>query len=192
MQLKLNKLHQDLVSEDIQQSNFSNQDKKMIQQQLIMKEEEVNKLWLTGQENNYLIWRYSNKSNWLDNQYMKNIAKVEISVSSTFYLLSLIQQNNKDKIISTQSKKLAWDSKENHLNSYGHKVEINSSLKKNLEFQESVTHQLLLFSKPNKFMVDLKDHSVNKTWKTSSMILWKIKPNFQNSRPCQHFKQSKK
>lgn len=55
MQLKLNKLHQDLVSEDIQQSNFSNQDKKMIQQQLIMKEEEVNKLWLTGQENNYLI-----------------------------------------------------------------------------------------------------------------------------------------
>lgn len=55
MQLKLNKLHQDLVSEDTQQSNFSNQDKKMIQQQLTMKEEEVNKQWLTGQDNNYLI-----------------------------------------------------------------------------------------------------------------------------------------
>lgn len=170
MQLRLNKLHQDLVLEDIQPLNSSSQDKKMIQQQLIMKVEEANKPWLTGQDNNYQTWKYLTMFNWQVNQFMMKIVKAAIFVSSVSYLLSLTQQSNKDKIISTPSEKLVWDSKESLSNFCGCKVVINLNFKKSLEFQVLDIHQLLLFSKQRRFMEDLKDHSVSKIWRTSWVI----------------------
>ena len=121
-----------------------------------------------------------------------NIAKAETCVSLTFCQALWTQLQNNEKATLTQLKKLDWDSRVSLSSSYGHKEVINLIWKRSLEFQVLDILQWFLYLRPSKCMVDWKDHSVNKTCKTSWLKSWKIRQSSQNFLHFQPLKQFKR
>ncbi len=151
---KINNQHQDSVSEDIQQSNFSELVKKMIHQQLITKDKEPKLLWLNGLDNKLKTLKFLITSNSSHKLYTTNIVKQEIFVSSAFYQAPQTQLNNKELHISTQLNKSDLNIKENLSNSYGLKVEINLNSNKKSEYQASAILQSQQSIKQKAYMAD--------------------------------------
>ena len=180
MPLKINNLHQDSASEDTHRLSSLSQDKRMTQVLSTTKVAEVKAPWPNGQENKSQTWKSLITFNLPLKAYTMNIAKAETCVSLTFCPVLWMQPQSKDKATWTQLRKLAWDSKENHSNSCGPREEINLSWKKSLAYQASDTLQSSQSLRQSKCMVDSKDHSANKTFKTSWMKSWRTRPSSQN------------